>query len=74
MLLSLTPMRYKVEFEHNVPVKAFAVRTTDRGKDLTDFGEENGKTVIKYLYVEAENEHDALSQAHRIVTTIFRFN
>lgn len=65
-------MRYKVIFENNVPVTAIPVRVIDR-KDITDFAEENGRTVIKYLCVEAENEKDAMQQAQRIVTTIFRF-
>jgi hypothetical protein len=66
-------MRYKVEFENNVPVRAIAVRSANRIEDLTEFGEQNGKTCIIHLCVEAENEKDAMQQAQRIVTTIFKF-
>ena len=66
-------MRYKVEFENNIPVKATLVKFTDRSKDMTDFGEADGKATIKYLCVEAESESDAMKQAQRIVTTIFKF-
>lgn len=67
-------MRYKVHFENNIPVKALPVKNVDRGKDVTEFGEENGKTVMKYLCVEAENETDAIKQAKRIAETIFKFD
>jgi hypothetical protein len=72
---SLTPisMRYKVEFEDNIPIRAILIKMVNRINDITDFGEVNGRTVIKFLFVEAENEKDALQQAQRIVTTIFRF-
>jgi hypothetical protein len=66
-------MRYKVEFDNNVPVRAIPVRAGNRINDLTDFGEVNGKACIKYLCVEAENEDDAIRQAQRIVATIFKF-
>jgi hypothetical protein len=66
-------MRYKVEFENNVPVRAVPLRTGNRVNDLTDFGEVNGKASIRYLCVEAENENDAIQQARRIVATIFKF-
>jgi hypothetical protein len=66
-------MRYKVEFENNVPVRAIPVRTANRIADLTEFGEKDGKTCLLYLCVEAENEKDAMQQAQRIVTTIFKF-
>jgi hypothetical protein len=66
-------MRYKVEFENNQPVRAIPVHSGSRIADLTDFGEENGRSSVKFLYVDAESEHDAIQQAERIVTTIFRF-
>jgi hypothetical protein len=66
-------MRYKVEFENNIPVHATKAQPGSRVDNLTDFGEVEGKSSVKFLYVEAENEHDALEQAQRIVRTIFKF-
>lgn len=66
-------MRYKVEFVNNIPVKAHPVKSINRADNITEFGEQDGKICIKHLYVEAENEKDAMQQAQRIVTTIFRF-
>lgn len=66
-------MRYRVEFKNNIPVKAIQVSSVNRADNLTDFGEEDGRRCIRHLYVEAENETDALQQAQRIATTIFRF-
>jgi hypothetical protein len=66
-------MRYKVEFEDNIPMRAFKVKSKERVELLTDFSEVGGKTCIKFLYVDAESETDAISQARRVVTTIFKF-
>lgn len=66
-------MRYKVEVENNLPVHASAVRSAKKIDNLTDFDEEVGRSSVKFLYVEAENEQDALQQAQRIATTIFKF-
>lgn len=66
-------MRYKVEFENNVPVRAIAVRSNKKIDNLTDFDEAEGRSSVKFLYVDAENEQDAIHQAQRIATTIFKF-
>ncbi len=66
-------MKYKVEFENNMPVRAILVRSSNRIDNLTDFGEIDGKSSVKFLHVDAESESDALKQAQRIVTTIFKF-
>jgi hypothetical protein len=66
-------MRYKVEFEKNVPVRAAAIRSTKRIEHFTAFEKKDGISSMKFLYVEAENETDAIQQAQRIATTISRF-
>lgn len=53
-------------------VKATPVKSTPK-EDLTGFAYEDGRRVVEYLYVDAENEADAIQQAQRIVITIFRF-
>jgi hypothetical protein len=66
-------MNYKVEFENNIPVRAILVAQipiTERAA----FDQENGKSIIKYLFLEAENNHHAIYQAKKIVETVFRFN
>ena len=65
-------MKYKVEFENNLPVRAIPVRSGKSINNLTDFGEEQGQPIVKFLYVDAESEADALRQAQRIITTIFK--
>jgi hypothetical protein len=66
-------MKYRVEFDDNVPVRAMVVRSASRITNLTDFGEKEGKSFIAFLYVDAETERDAIRQAQRIVTAIFKF-
>jgi hypothetical protein len=66
-------MKYKVEFENNIPVRAIVVRTTKPIANLTDFGEKDGKSSVEFLYVDAESEQDAIKQAQRIISTIFKF-
>ena len=47
------------------------VNSTPKEK-LTAFAYENGRRVFEHLYVNAENETDAIQQAQRITITIFR--
>jgi hypothetical protein len=63
-------MKYKVEFEHNVPVKAVLIKEPDKNSHITYFDEENEKTVIRALCVEVENEPNVIKQAQRIIEII----
>jgi hypothetical protein len=65
-------MRYKVEFENNIPVRAILVNYVATN-ERAEFDIENGKTIIRYVLLEAENNKHALYQAKKIVETIFRF-
>jgi len=66
-------MKYKVEFENNIPVRAKVLRSAKPISNLTDFGEKEGKLSVEFLHVDAESEEDAIKQAQRIAATIFKF-
>jgi hypothetical protein len=65
-------MNYKVEFENNTPTRAVWVAQIPT-QERAEFDTVNGKTEIKYIFLEAENNKHALYQAKKIVETIFRF-
>lgn len=66
-------MKYKVEFENNEPVGAAMAMAVPDDEPRVAFDMHEGKTFIKHLYLEAENKENAISQAKKIIETIFRF-
>lgn len=66
-------MKYKVEFENNEPVRADMAMAVADDEPRVAFDLQDGKTLIKHLYLEAENKENAISQARKIIQTIFKF-
>jgi hypothetical protein len=66
-------MKYKVEFENNQPVRAAIAQALADNEQRVAFELNEGKTIIKHLYLEAESKENAIQQARQIIETIFKF-
>jgi hypothetical protein len=63
-------MRFKVEFENNVAVKATRLGTSLNALSV-DFGETAGSTIISSLVIEAETEGEAVDAANEMAAHIW---
>jgi butyrate kinase len=64
-------MGYKVVFENNIAVSATEVEKASSMNDFVEFGNDQERTVIRSLYIEAANEADAITHANGVVKRIW---
>lgn len=60
---------YKVDFKNNVPEKATIVRKSYY-KELTKIEKAGTKTFLKWLYVHADNQFQAIESANNFKNAI----
>lgn len=60
---------YKVDFKNNIPEKATAVRKSYY-KELTKIEKAGAKTLLKWLYVHADNQGQAIESANNFKNAI----
>lgn len=66
-------MKYRVDFKNNQPAHATLISATVSVGQRAEFDIQEGKTIIKHLYLEADNPESAINQAKKILDRIFQF-
>jgi hypothetical protein len=67
-------MKFRVDFENNLPAHATEIKgALNHNPHRAEFDVIDGKSVIKCLYLDADNSESAIRQAKNIVDKIFLF-
>jgi hypothetical protein len=67
-------MKFRVDFQNNIPASATEIKgALNHNPDRAEFDIVDGKSVIKCLYLDADNPESAMRQAKNILEKIFHF-